>query len=144
MVVRSFWKPLYILGTWIFSKCKTLFVTHLPQYRHKIFHPHVTFGRNYGIKKLSMWQIRVWQTGFFTLKKFSVPGILMKMGKVEGCDTGWQIIRVTWGWKILWRYWGRLVQSEVSDKFRDFGKFQEFRKSFGVSELVSELNSGRN
>ena len=35
-----------------------------------------------------MWQIRVWQTGFFTLKKFSVPGILIKMGKVEGCDTG--------------------------------------------------------
>ena len=30
-----------------------------------------------------------------------------------------------------------MVQSEVSDKFWDFGKLREFRKSFGVSELVS-------
>ena len=38
---------------------------YLPQYHRHFFHPHVIFGRHYGIKKLAMWQITVWQIGFY-------------------------------------------------------------------------------
>ena len=42
-------------------------------------------------------------------EKKSVPRILIKNEKVEGCDTGDKLFRSRGGEKIFWRYWGRYV-----------------------------------
>ena len=69
--------------------------------------PHVTFGRHYGIKKLTMWRITVWQIWFHTLKKTKSPEYLWKMENAKGVIQVTNILLWSRGVKFLWWYWVR-------------------------------------